>query len=75
MRAYARDPPAFTTKSTKKHEAMRQSFCPRRAAKGREAMRQTHFAARLRVPSCPFVVKPQPQGFAFLRGPTGPSSY
>ena len=46
---------------------MRQRFCPRRAAKGREAMRQTHFAARLRVPSCPFVVKPPPHGFVLLR--------
>ena len=40
---------------------------PQRAAKGREAMRQTHFAARLRVPSCPFVVKPPPHGFVLLR--------
>ena len=30
-------------------------------------MRQTHFAARLRVPSCPFVVKPPPHGFVLLR--------
>ena len=30
-------------------------------------MQQTHFAARLRVPSCHFVVNPHPQGFVLLR--------
>ena len=55
--------------------ALRGQILRRKASCSFVSLRGQHSAARLRASSCLFVVKPPPQGFAFLSGPSRTKSH